>query len=88
MTQQIRFTKGHGTGNDFVIIADLGGDLDLSAEQIAGLCDRSFGIGSDGLLRIIPAAAFRDELAARSEQPDREVTLADLDQQIKEGAGW
>ncbi|HQG49278.1 MAG TPA: hypothetical protein PK373_09330, partial [Sedimentisphaerales bacterium] len=47
---EIAFTKGHGTGNDFVIIADPDGALDLGADQVAALCDRHFGIGADGLL--------------------------------------
>jgi len=54
----IAFTKGHGTGNDFVIIADPEGDLDLRDDQIAVLCDRHFGIGADGLLRVVRAAAI------------------------------
>lgn len=33
----VAFTKGHGTGNDFVIIADPDGALELSAEQVAVL---------------------------------------------------
>ena len=54
---EISFTKGHGTGNDFVIIADPDGTLDLSADQVAALCDRHFGIGADGLLRVVRSAA-------------------------------
>ena len=46
----VAFTKGHGTGNDFVIIADPDGALELSAEQVAVLCDRHRGIGADGIL--------------------------------------
>ena len=33
----VAFTKGHGTGNDFVIIADPDGALELSAEQVLSL---------------------------------------------------
>jgi diaminopimelate epimerase len=47
---KIRFTKMHGAGNDFVIIENLSGNLDLSSEQIIHLCDRRYGIGADGLL--------------------------------------
>lgn len=50
---QIAFTKGHGTGNDFVIILDTYDDLRLSESQIARLCDRHFGIGADGMLRAV-----------------------------------
>ena len=42
------FVKGHGTGNDFVLIPDPDGALDLTADQVAALCDRRFGIGADG----------------------------------------
>ena len=46
----IRFHKYHGTGNDFIIIDNRDGKLFLTTEQIAFLCDRHFGIGSDGLM--------------------------------------
>ena len=47
MTKQIHFYKYQGTGNDFVITTDI---FDLSTEQIQALCDRKYGIGSDGLI--------------------------------------
>ncbi len=53
----MRFVKGHGTGNDFVIVPDPGGELELSAELVARLCDRHFGIGADGVLRVVRTAA-------------------------------
>ena len=53
----IAFTKGHGTGNDFVVIPDPDGLLDLSDDQVAALCDRRFGIGADGILRVVRSAA-------------------------------
>ena len=54
----ISFTKGHGTGNDFVIIPDPDGRLTLSDAQVAALCDRRFGIGGDGILRVVRSAAL------------------------------
>lgn len=54
----LAFTKGHGTGNDFVILADPDGALDLSDAQIAALCDRHVGIGADGLLRVVRSSAI------------------------------
>jgi diaminopimelate epimerase len=50
---RIDFTKGHGTGNDFVLVLDADGQLDLSAKQIAAICDRHFGIGADGFIRVV-----------------------------------
>ena len=46
----IEFTKGHGTGNDFVLVEDFDGTLDLDEEIIAQICDRHFGIGADGMI--------------------------------------
>ena len=65
---EIAFTKGHGTGNDFVIVADPEGERDLSADQVAALCDRRFGIGGDGLLRVVRSRA----LDAGSATPEAE----------------
>lgn len=45
------FYKYHGTGNDFVMIDGRDGRF-FSAQQIRSLCNRHFGIGSDGLLII------------------------------------
>ncbi|MCC9198199.1 diaminopimelate epimerase [Arthrobacter sp. zg-Y820] len=50
------FAKGHGTGNDFVLVADPGGERDLTAAEVAALCDRHRGIGADGFIRAIRSA--------------------------------
>ncbi|MBM7493146.1 diaminopimelate epimerase [Micromonospora luteifusca] len=52
----MEFTKGHGTGNDFVLLPDPDGQLDLTPELVAALCDRRRGIGADGVLRVVRAA--------------------------------
>ena len=49
----LHFSKGHGTGNDFVLLPDPDGALDLTAEHVRALCDRRFGIGADGVLRVV-----------------------------------
>ncbi len=46
----IQFSKYQGTGNDFVIIDNREGNISLSNQQIAFLCDRRFGVGADGLM--------------------------------------
>jgi diaminopimelate epimerase len=56
MSRTVSFTKGHGTGNDFVIVPDTEGELDLTSDQVAVLCDRRFGIGGDGILRVVRSA--------------------------------
>ncbi len=68
----LAFTKGHGTGNDFVIIEDVDGELDLTPEQVQHLCDRNFGIGGDGLLRVVRSKVVADAAASLAEDPDAE----------------
>ncbi|MFT5233722.1 MAG: diaminopimelate epimerase [Candidatus Krumholzibacteriia bacterium] len=52
----IPFVKMHGAGNDFVFIDqhDLPDHAILNREQVAAICDRRLGIGSDGLIIIGP----------------------------------
>jgi len=56
----IRFAKGHGTGNDFVILPDPARAPPLTARLVAALCDRRRGIGADGVLRVVRAHAHPD----------------------------
>jgi len=60
MADQTAFTKGHGTENDFVLVPDLEGVRDLSAQQVALLADRRAGIGGDGVIRVVPTALATD----------------------------
>jgi diaminopimelate epimerase len=53
MLRQLEFTKGHGTMNDFVVVADPDGVGDLSPADVRFLCDRRAGIGADGVLRVV-----------------------------------
>jgi diaminopimelate epimerase len=69
---EIAFTKGHGTGNDFVIVADPDGELELSDDQVAILCDRRFGIGADGLLRVVRSERIPEGAAALAEDEHAE----------------
>jgi diaminopimelate epimerase len=54
----IQFSKYQGTGNDFVIIDNRLGDINLSEAQIAFLCNRKKGIGADGLMLLGVAEGF------------------------------
>ncbi|MGP4094697.1 diaminopimelate epimerase [Nonomuraea sp. KM90] len=49
----MRFLKGHGTENDFVILPDPEGEVDVTASLVAKICDRRAGIGADGVLRVV-----------------------------------
>ena len=63
------FVKGHGTENDFVLLPDPDGSVHggLSPDLVAALCDRRAGIGGDGVMRAVRAAAYDDpaSVAAR-----------------------
>ena len=49
---QLKFTKMHGIGNDFVVIDAISQSVHLSPEQIRYICDRHFGVGCDQLLLV------------------------------------
>ena len=68
----IAFTKGQGTGNDFVLVLDAEGELNLSTGQIVRICDRRFGIGADGLIRVVKSANLEDGAASLAEEPRAE----------------
>src|SRR5688500_4564211 len=57
---RLPFAKGHGTGNDFVIVPDPGGEVDLTPELVAALCDRHRGLGGDGLLHVVRGTGHVD----------------------------
>jgi diaminopimelate epimerase len=57
---RMKFVKGHGTGNDFVILPDPDFALELTPELVAALCDRHRGIGADGVLRVVRSAKHPD----------------------------
>jgi diaminopimelate epimerase len=59
----MRFIKGHGTENDFVILPDPDGSLDLTARTVAALCDRRAGIGADGVIRVVRCKTSGEPLA-------------------------
>ena len=54
---ELDFAKLHGLGNDFIFIDDTNRTLDLTADEVAALCDRHFGIGADGVILVRPGAS-------------------------------
>ena len=69
MPFDLRFTKGQGTGNDFVLFSVPEGDTELTPTQIAAVCDRRFGVGADGVIRAVRSRNLDDGAAALSEDP-------------------
>ena len=64
---ELHFTKGHGTGNDFVLFADPDGEIELTPQQLQLIADRHFGIGGDGVIRAVRSSKLRAGAAALAE---------------------
>ena len=70
MTAVVRFVKGHGTENDFVLVPDADGGRGPSPpELVRAICDRHAGLGADGVIRVVRTDATDDPaaVAARDE---------------------
>lgn len=52
--------KAHATGNDFVVYLDEDGTHEPTTDEVRFLCDRHFGIGGDGLIRLAHPQAVSD----------------------------
>ncbi len=57
---RLHLTKHHGAGNDFLVLVDLDDRAGLTAETVRALCDRRFGVGADGLIRILAGSQGAD----------------------------
>jgi diaminopimelate epimerase len=55
---RLAVVKGHGTQNDFVLVDDRDGVLDLTGDLVRALADRRAGVGADGVIRLVPSAAL------------------------------
>jgi diaminopimelate epimerase len=64
----IPFTKGHGLGNDYLVLNQADLPRPLSEAAIVRLCDRNWGVGSDGVLLLVPSA--RADFGLRIFNPD------------------
>ncbi len=72
----IDFAKYNGCGNDFIMVDDRDGLIDLSPKQVTALCDRHFGIGADGIIVVKPSA--RPECAAYMDYYNSDGTKAQM----------
>jgi len=50
-----QFVKSHGLGNDYCVLDQSEISFDLTPEIIQLLCHRNYGIGSDGILLLVPS---------------------------------
>lgn len=55
----LKFTKMHGAGNDFVVLDNCAGQIDLSHDLVKRLADRHFGVGADQVL-IVESSELAD----------------------------
>jgi diaminopimelate epimerase len=65
----LEFTKGQGTGNDFVLFTDPDDEIHLSDRQVAEICDRRFGVGADGLIRAVRTARLPEAASLADTEP-------------------
>jgi diaminopimelate epimerase len=66
----MHFVKSHGLGNDYIVIDAAELPAPLTAGQIARICDRNQGVGSDGILLLVPAWGDGADFGVRILNPD------------------
>lgn len=54
----MKFYKYQGAGNDFLIADNRDGSIELTAGQIAAVCDRRYGVGADGLMLLETSSRY------------------------------
>jgi diaminopimelate epimerase len=64
----IPFAKGHGLGNDYVVLEQVDLKAPLSTKAIQRICDRNWGVGADGILLLVPTG--RADFGVRIFNPD------------------
>ncbi len=72
MSLSLPFTKGHGTENDFVLVADPSGAREIDAADVARICERRAGIGGDGLIRVVRSEHVPEAADLLAGHPDAE----------------
>jgi diaminopimelate epimerase len=59
----LEFTKMNGAGNDFVVVDNRAGHIQMTSAQVVRLCDRHRGVGADGLMLLVPARSGKADWA-------------------------
>src|SRR6188474_2566153 len=49
------FFRGHGLGNDYLVMDLKDLSFSLTASKITSICNRHWGLGSDGILALVPS---------------------------------
>ncbi|MBW3086473.1 Diaminopimelate epimerase [Austwickia sp. TVS 96-490-7B] len=84
----LTFTKGHGTHNDFVLVPDPDGTLDLGHDLVQALADRHAGIGADGVIRVVPTRyAAEEHVRAQAERAEWFMDYRNADGSVAEMCG-
>lgn len=65
----MKFTKYHALGNDYIVVDPKDQERDLSDHEIRVLCDRHYGVGSDGVL-YGPSNSISNDFKLRIFNPD------------------
>lgn len=62
------FFRGHGLGNDYLVVDPKEMTFRLTPKNIRAICDRNWGLGSDGILALLPSR--RADFGLRIFNPD------------------
>lgn len=62
------FFKGHGLGNDYLAVDPAALSFELTPDNIRAICDRHRGVGSDGILALVPS--HKADFGLRIYNPD------------------
>ena len=62
------FVKGHGLGNDYLVVEPKDLSFKLTVAAVRAICDRHTGVGSDGILALVPSR--RADFGVRIFNPD------------------
>ncbi|MCW1248816.1 diaminopimelate epimerase [Acaricomes phytoseiuli] len=68
----VKFAKGHGIGNDFVLFEDAEEKRPVDAALAAAVCDRHRGLGADGLIRAVRSQELPEGRELLAQEPRAE----------------
>jgi diaminopimelate epimerase len=72
MTRVLKVTRGHATGNTFVLVSDPAGGIDLTDAECALLTDAQAGESADGVIRVVRSESIPEARSLLETDPDAE----------------